>query len=150
MLIQAEEKKNVLYVEFINSNNKDLINDSFNNFYNIWNNYYKKKQDFYFIFDTTKLKTDNYMLLIESSYKLLNIINSFENIKPVYLKASIIIIDNNIINNLFNTIFLIKKPISDIFLTKTNAQSNILIEYIFSKTNIDNYIKLNNINHIKC
>ena len=137
-----------MYVTFNNNNNKDNIEKSFDYFHKLWINYYENKKKFYFVFDTTKLKAQNIFLFIEYSYKLINIIDYFKKYEIQYLKSSILIIDNEIINNLFYSIFLIKKPLAEIFIIKSIDECNKLLENIFSKNNIDGYIKSNNITYI--
>ena len=148
MEITCKEKDNIVYVTFNNSNNKDNIEKSFDYFHKLWINYYENKKKFYFVFDTTKLKAQNIFLFIEYSYKLINIIDYFKKYEIQYLKSSILIIDNEIINNLFYSIFLIKKPLAEIFIIKSIDECNKLLENIFSKNNIDGYIKSNNITYI--
>ena len=148
MEITCKEKDNIVYVTFNNNNNKDNIEKSFDYFHKLWINYYENKKKFYFVFDTTKLKAQNIFLFIEYSYKLINIIDYFKKYEIQYLKSSILIIDNEIINNLFYSIFLIKKPLAEIFIIKSIDECNKLLENIFSKNNIDGYIKSNNITYI--
>ena len=100
---------------------RDNIEKSFDYFHKLWINYYENKKKFYFVFDTTKLKAQNIFLFIEYSYKLINIIDYFKKYEIQYLKSSILIIDNEIINNLFYSIFLIKKPLAEIFIIKSIA-----------------------------
>lgn len=148
MEITCKERNNIVYVTFNNSNNKVNIEKSFDCFHKLWINYYENKKEFYFVFDTTLLKAQNIFLFIEYSYKLINIIDYFKKYEIQYLKSSILIIDNDIINNLFYSIFFIKKPLAEIFIIKSMDECNKLLENIFSKNNIDGYIKSNNITYI--
>ena len=148
MEITCKEINNIVYVTFNNSNNKVNIEKSFDCFHKLWINYYENKKEFYFVFDTTFLKAQNIFLFIEYSYKLINIIDYFKKYEIQYLKSSILIIDNEIINNLFYSIFFIKKPLTEIFIIKSIDECNELLENIFSKNNIDDYIKSNNITYI--
>ena len=148
MEITYKEKDNLVYVTFKNSDNKKLIEESLNNFHNLWINYYKNKKDFYFIFDTTKIKPQNILLCVEYSYKFMKIIDYFKTYETQYLKSNILIINNDIVKNLFYTIFLVKTPLTTIFITKSTQQCQELIQCIFSKNNIDDYIKSNNITYI--
>lgn len=107
--------------------------DDFNYFLNKWEELYKNKKNFIFIFDTQNVGFPP----IKYCYKLTMFIKELKKQKIQYLEKSYIIVKSNNVKHLLNLIFKIQSPIADVYLTDTNVAN------ILSKKNI------NIINHFK-
>lgn len=106
--------------------NENIKSDEdFEYFVNNWLDLYQKKQNYYFIIDTTSTG----MINIKYAIKLTNFIkelkqNVIEFYDKQWLEYSIILVSNSFILYLFNFIFNITKPIAPVFL-------------VYDKKNID-------------
>lgn len=79
-----------------------------------WLQLYERQQDFYFIFDTTKMGFVNpkYCLMMSSFIKNLRQ-------RPYqYLQKSYIIVDSQLIERLLDMIFYLQPPVAPVYITK--------------------------------
>lgn len=106
----------LVIIKFIGNIEND---NEFYEFINIWENLYNNKQNFMFIFDTTK------MCLINIKYSILmaKFIKQFKKKEHHYLKKSIIIINSKIIKPIIELIFWIEKPVSPIYITNETLEN---------------------------
>ena len=84
--------------------------EDFYNFTNGWLEYYKKKQDFVFIFDTTDVGFVN----IKYAFKMANFVKELKKQEIQYLKHSIIVTDNWWTKFLLKIIFMLQSPVCSI------------------------------------
>mgnify|MGYP001386221791 FL=1 len=141
--------------KIINGNIIDVvINDDksnteldFENFSNIWKQFYLDKKYFIFKIDTSNLTNSS----IYYCYKMAMLIRSFKNCKIQYLKYTIMTIPSGIIRNLLNIIMKIEKPIATIYVTKNIQESNNLYNYkLDNSVLLETFILVNNVNVIEC
>lgn len=144
--------------KIINDNSNNIIdvvidNDicdtekDFENFSNIWKQFYLDKKYFIFKIDTTNLSNAS----IYYCYKMAMLIRSFKNLDEQYLKYSIMTIPNGIIRNLLNTIMIIERPVATIYVTKNIQDSIDLYNYKLDNSIVlESFIQINNINVIEC
>lgn len=134
-------------VDVVIDNNISDTERDFQNFSNIWKQFYLEKKYFIFKINTTDL---NYAS-IYYCYKMAMLIRQFKSCDEQYLKYSIMIIPNNIIRNLLNIIMKIEKPIATIYVTKNIQESNTLYNYKLDNSVIlETFILVNNVNVIEC
>ena len=84
--------------------------EDFYDFTNRWLEYYKKKQDFVFVFDTTDVGFVN----IKYAFKMANFVKELKKQEIQYLKHSIIVTDNWWTKFLLKIIFAIQSPVCSI------------------------------------
>jgi|TARA_R110001599_G_scaffold337983_1_gene556714 hypothetical protein len=84
--------------------------EDFYDFTNGWLEYYKKKQDFVFVFDTTDVGFVN----IKYAFKMANFVKELKKQEIQYLKHSIIVTDNWWTKFLLKIIFAIQSPVCSI------------------------------------
>ena len=119
----------------------------FENFSNIWKQFYLDKKYFLFKIDTTNLRNAS----IYYCYKMAMLIRSFKKLDEQYLKYSIMTIPNYIIRNLLNTIMIIERPVATIYVTKNIQESIDLYNYKLDNSIVlESFIQINNINVIEC
>lgn len=89
---------------------KNIDDQGFDDFLNIWKELYKNKIDFNFVFDTREMGyiPFNYCL------KMAIFIYRLKNEPVQYLTKSKIIVDNIYIHNLLYLLFNIQKPVSPV------------------------------------
>ena len=88
----------------------DIDETSFNDFLNEWKNLYLDKKYFSFVFDATEMGFPP----LSYSYLMVQFLQSMKSQKEHYLKNSTIIIANDYIIYLWNLIFAIEQPVSDL------------------------------------
>jgi len=141
--------------KIINGNIIDVvINDDksnteldFENFSNIWKQFYLDKKYFIFKIDTSNLTNSS----IYYCYKMAMLIRSFKNCKIQYLKYTIMTIPSGIIRNLLNIIMKIEKPIATIYVTKNIQETETLYNYkLDNSVLLESFILVNNVNVIEC
>jgi len=84
--------------------------EDFYDFTNGWLEYYKKKQDFVFVFDTIDVGFVN----IKYAFKMANFVKELKKQEIQYLKHSIIVTDNWWTKFLLKIIFAIQSPVCSI------------------------------------
>ena len=91
---------------------KGTIKDDqdFYNFTSGWLEYYKRKQDFVFIFDTTDVGFVN----IKYAFKMANFVKELKKQDIQYLKHSIIVTNNWWTKFLLKIIFMLQSPVCSI------------------------------------
>ena len=84
--------------------------EDFYDFTNGWLEYYKKKQDFVFVFDTIDVGFVN----MKYAFKMANFVKELKKQEIQYLKHSIIVTDNWWTKFLLKIIFAIQSPVCSI------------------------------------
>jgi len=84
--------------------------EDFKHFTDKWLEYYEKKQDFVFIFDTTEVGFVN----MKYAFKMANFVKELKKRKVQYLKHSVIIANNWWVKFLLKIIFFIQSPVCTI------------------------------------
>jgi hypothetical protein len=91
----------------------DITKDSLNKFFNVWLNFYKKKKNFYLLFDICEVNNPS----IKNGFQLARFIQKIKNKNPQYLKKSILILNNNyIIRKIMGIVFKITPPAAPLYL----------------------------------
>ena len=119
--------------------NGSIKNDKeFYEFTNYWLELNDQNKNFVFIFDTFNIGLIN----IKYCFLMALFIKKLKKQKNNYLQFSLILINNKFIKSLFDLIFLIEKPIANVYISNNSINDIInLNEKIF--------IKNKNINHNK-
>ena len=122
--------------------------EDYNNFTKKWLELEEKKDQYYFIFDTTNMGMTN----ISYCYKISKFIKKLKTQKT-HLKKSIILVKNKYIRSLIYVVFKCTKPISPVYIFDINSDNlvqdeiencniknieNILIDYKTKFTFVDN------------
>lgn len=84
--------------------------EDFYDFTNGWLEYYKKKQDFVFVFDTIDVGFVN----MKYAFKMANFVKELKKQEIQYLKHSIIVTDNWWTKFLLKIIFMLQSPVCSI------------------------------------
>lgn len=110
--------------------------EDFNMFLKNWMEFYKNKENFNLVFDTTNVG------LVDMNYvfKMKKFIKNLKRFENQYLQWSIIIVSNKFIKYLLNMVFMVQKPVAKVYIY--NVPDSNKIEY---KTLIDD-VKNNNLN----
>lgn len=133
-------------IDVVIDNDKSNTEQDFENFSNIWKQFYLDKKYFIFKIDTSNLTNAS----IYYCYKMAMLIKSFKNSSEQYLKYSIMTIPSNIIRNLLNLIMKIEKPVATIYVTKNILESDSLYKYkLDNSVLLESFILINNINVIE-
>lgn len=90
----------------------------FEQFLSSWLHLYQKQEDFFFIFDTTKMGFINPKYCLMMSVFIKNLRQ-----KPYqYLKKSYIIVKSKLIEGLLDMIFYLQPPVAPVYLTEDNLE----------------------------
>ena len=114
---------------------RGIIKDDteFEQFLTQWKNLYKDKEDFIFIFDTSKVGWVNPKYALKMAY----FISTLKKEPVQYLKRSIIIISNIWVRTLLCVIFALQSPVCPIdYYTDSNTISIELLQKSLNKINI--------------
>jgi len=134
------------YRIFIDNNNDNIIAEyTFNRFIALWKDLYKNKTYFCFLFNTMSLTA----VSPHFYYKLVTFLKTLKQHNTQYLNFSIIIINNNFVKMLVNTILKIVHPITTIYIVKSINTANELLDIITSNNIVlESFILINKINVI--
>ena len=134
--------KNLIHVT-ITDQSSDTKSD-FDNFSQIWKQFYLDKKYFTFRIDTTYLSKPD----ITYCYKLAMLIREFKDNDIQYLKYSIMVIPNLYIRALLNIILKIQKPIATIYVTKNSDEAENIYNYkqLDNSVFLETFILVNNVN----
>ena len=137
--------KNLIHVT-ITDQSSDTKSD-FDNFSQIWKQFYLDKKYFTFRIDTTYLSKPD----ITYCYKLAMLIREFKDNDIQYLKYSIMVIPNLYIRALLNIILKIQKPIATIYVTKNSDEAENIYNYkqLDNSVFLETFILVNNVNAIE-
>tara|TARA_B100000073_G_C23596489_1_gene518567 strand:+ start:106 stop:549 length:444 start_codon:yes stop_codon:yes gene_type:complete len=137
--------KNLIHVT-ITDQSSDTKSD-FDNFSQIWKQFYLDKKYFTFRIDTTYLSKPD----ITYCYKLAMLIREFKDNDIQYLKYSIMVIPNLYIRALLNIILKIQKPIATIYVTKNSDEAENIYNYkqLDNSVFLETFILVNNVNVIE-
>ncbi len=137
--------KNLIHVT-ITDQSSDTKSD-FDNFSQIWKQFYLDKKYFTFRIDTTYLSKPD----ITYCYKLAMLIREFKDNDIQYLKYSIMVIPNLYIRALLNIILKIQKPIATIYVTKNSDEAENIYNYkqLDDSVFLETFILVNNVNVIE-
>ena len=137
--------KNLIHVT-ITDQSSDTKSD-FDNFSQIWKQFYLDKKYFTFRIDTTYLNKPD----ITYCYKLAMLIREFKDNDIQYLKYSIMVIPNLYIRALLNIILKIQKPIATIYVTKNSDEAENIYNYkqLDNSVFLETFILVNNVNVIE-
>ena len=116
--------------------------ENFLNFVEEWRELYRQKKDFNFIFDTRNVG----LISPVYCYMMANFIHELKNNDYQYLKYSVIIVKNKVIQYLLNIIFKIQKPVAPIYMIEDSSENKKIVSYIVNisnKTSLDTLIVLN-------
>lgn len=112
--------------------NKSLNNDNeFDDFLYKWLELYKRGKDYIFLFDTRKMNDVPFKYCI----KMALFIKKLKKEKYHYLKKSIILVNNEMIKNMLDIVFMIQRPVAPVYIWNTSSiiDKNILRECILCK-----------------
>lgn len=98
----------------------------YNFFTEKWIQLYDKKQDFYYIFDTTNCGSVN----ISYSIRMANFIKKLKRQPKQYLNFSVIIYKSKWIRFLLKTIFTLQSPVAPVYIIEQNDYKPEMIENI--------------------
>ena len=98
----------------------------YNNFTENWLELYDKKQDFYYIFDTTKCGSVN----ISYSIRMSNFIKKLKRHPKQYLNFSVIIYKSKWIRFLLKILFTLQSPVAPVYIIEQNDYKPEMIENI--------------------
>jgi hypothetical protein len=136
-----------VYIHFENDNN--LTKDGVSKYLNYWN--YRQHQKTYFscTLDTTAIKDIDIYLGSKHAMVIAKFIKAMKKQSIQYLTYTILIMPNQILGNLLDTILKITKPCATVYIVNTKQEGDMLYQTI--KRN--NPIEINAlliINEIKC
>lgn len=99
-----------------------------------WLRIYTREQNYYLIFDTTRVKS----LPLSYIYDLAKFVKKLKKLEIQYLKASILIMDSKFTRSLFNLLLKLQKPISEVHIVSNDLECNNIISNIKNKENKEN------------
>ena len=101
-------------------------------FINKWDSFNERKQPYYFIFDTIDVGFINF----KYSILMTHFISKLKN-KTQYLKGSIIIIGSEYIRYLLKFIFMMQKPVAEVYIIEDMQLTKIILAALIQNTEID-------------
>ena len=115
------------------------IEEEFDLFLKEWLELYEQQKEFYFIFDTCDLG----MMNVKYAYKISKFIKELKKRDKQFLKKSLIILKNQYISFLLNIVFIITKPVANVYLFSDNSDKLIKedIENIKTPSDFKNIIE---------
>jgi|TARA_Y100000992_G_C21273939_1_gene498724 hypothetical protein len=141
----CNNNKIIYNVNFLNTN-IDYLEETFENFIQKWRELYSKKIKFCFKFNTCEIESGP----ISYCYRFSNFIKELKSEPIQYLQFSVISIKNEIIRYLLDIILSIQKPVAPIYITKSESESNELLNYILTNNVLlESFILINKITLIK-
>lgn len=121
----------LVYVYF--NNDSDTKNKYYDDFMNYWEGNYKKKQYFKFLMDLTNLTKPNLLKLKDFMMRLVKLKDNNEQ----YLQYSVIVLNNDVVNGIFNFLCKLYPPLNTIYMTSTLLIAESLINLLEQNTNND-------------
>ena len=121
----------LVYVYF--NNDSDTKNKYYDDFMNYWEGNYKKKQYFKFLMDLTNLTKPNLLKLRDFMMRLVKLKDNNEQ----YLQYSVIVLNNDVVNGIFNFLCKLYPPLNTIYMTSTLLIAESLINLLEQNTNND-------------
>lgn len=109
--------------------------NEFEDFKTFWLSQYLKEQEFYLIFDTSRVES----IPISYIYKLGKFTGKLRQLKEQYLKVSILLIKSKFVRGLYSLYMKIQKPISDVYIVSTEEDIQIIINKLRNKETITEY-----------
>lgn len=119
----------LVYVYF--NNDSDTKNKYYDDFMNYWEGNYKKKQYFKFLMDLTNLTKPNLLKLKDFMMRLVKLKDNNEQ----YLQYSVIVLNNDVVNGIFNFLCKLYPPLNTIYMTSTLLIAESLIKLLDKNTN---------------
>ena len=92
----------------------------FNNFIEEWENLYKLKKKFIFIFNTKNVG----LMPLSYSIQMSQFISKLKKEPKQYLQKSIIIVNSNIVKYMLNVIFTFQSPVAPVYIVELNNHTN--------------------------
>lgn len=103
-------------------NNSQILNKSVDLFFLEWLTIFSSRKKFYMIYDVTKVETAPIYFI----YKLVAFIKKMKRMRPLYLKKSIILInDSKTMKFLLKTAMSLTKPAADMYVYWKKENENI-------------------------
>jgi len=99
-----------------------------------WLRIYTREQNYYLIFDTTRVKS----LPLRYIYDLAKFVKKLKKLEIQYLKSSILIMNSKFTRSLFQLLLKLQKPISEVHIISNDTECNNIIANIKNKTKIEN------------
>lgn len=109
--------------------------EEFDEFKNNWMKLYLREKDFYLIFDTSEIKK----LPISYIYDLAKFIKKLKQLEKQYLVATIILIKSDFVKKLYELLLKLQKPISLVYLVKTEEDVSIICNKLKLKEKVIGY-----------
>lgn len=100
-----------------------------------WLKQYLKKQDFYMIFDTSRVES----IPLSYMYKLGKFTGKLRQLKEQYLKVSILLIKSKFVRGLYSLYMKIQKPISRVYIVSTEEDVQIIVNKLKNQETITEY-----------
>lgn len=119
----------LVYVYF--NNDSDTKNKYYDDFMNYWEGNYKKKQYFKFLMDLTNLTKPNLLKLKDFMMRFVKLKDNNEQ----YLQYSVIVLNNDVVNGIFNFLCKLYPPLNTIYMTSTLLIAESLIKLLDKNTN---------------
>ncbi len=142
-----ESKFPHVYIHFDNDNKLD--NGGINKYLNYWNYRQQMKSYFSCTLDTTAIKDIDICKASKFAMIIAKFIKAMKKQPTQYLKYTILIMPNEILCNILDTILNITKPCATVYIVNTKQEENAL----FNTLERNNPIEINAlliINEIKC
>lgn len=118
-------------VKVLFNDEPDPNNKYYDDFMNYWEGNYKKKQYFKFLMDLTNLTKPNLLKFKDFITRLIKLKNNEE----TYLKYSVIVLNNDVVNGIFNFLCKLHPPLNTIYMTSTLLIAESLIKLLDKNTN---------------
>ena len=118
-------------VKVLFNDEPDPNNKYYDDFMNYWEGNYKKKQYFKFLMDLTNLTKPNLLKFKDFITRLIKLKNNEE----TYLKYSVIVLNNDVVNGIFNFLCKLYPPLNTIYMTSTLLIAESLIKLLDKNTN---------------
>ena len=112
---QIFDNTSVFKIIKVKLNNKIENSKDFNNFLNQWLDLYRKKEDFIFLFDTSRVG----YIPVKYCYRMAKFISKLKQLETQYLKRSFIVVNSWIVKTLLRFTFNIQSPVAPVYIIRT-------------------------------